>query len=169
MFLEAELMPFLKNARQGDESEEEDDKNEDRKEDEKKLEEEVTPVDPRTGERLGPRRGPNFKLDTEFPWIKEGISDVDRMITENVGAPTELLNKYKEFEDILNTSATEKVKQLFEPKSPIEDVREALDYFEQKYFDILNCSNNLVNFPIFKVEAQDLKNKLSKKAKRHKR
>ena len=131
----------------------------------RKLEEEVTPVDPRTGERLGPRRGPNFKLDTEFPWINEGISDVDRMITENVGAPTELLNKYKEFEDILNTSATEKVKQLFEPKSPIEDVREALNYFEQKYFDILNCSNNLVNFPIFKVEAQDLKNKLSKKAK----
>lgn len=162
-FLESELMPFLKDAHQGDESDEEEEKKE-KTEEEKKLEDEETPIDAETGERLGPRRGPNFKLDADFPWIREGIAEVDRMINENVDAPTQLLNKYKEFEDILKTSKRDKVNSLFEPKVPITEIREALDYYDQRYADILNCSNNFVDFPIFKVEAKHLKEKLAEQA-----
>lgn len=158
-------MPFLKDLNKNEESDEEEDKKEaDKTEEEKKLEEDVTPIDSETGERLGPRRGPNFKLDYDFSWIKEGIEEVNKMVNDNIGAPTDLLNKYKEFEVILKTSKKEKVTSLFEPKKPLQEIREALEFYDQTYEDILNTSNNYVNFPIFKVEAKSLKEKLADQA-----
>lgn len=160
-FLEAELMPFLKDKHQGEDSDE-DNKNEEKVE-EKNLDEE-TPIDPETGERLGPRRGPNFKLDSNFIWIKQGLAEVDRMINENVHGPISLLNLYKEFEPILKSSKTEKVKALFEPKEPLSKIREEVEYYDKTYYDILNASNDEVEFPIFKVEAGHLKKQLSDQA-----
>lgn len=156
-FLEAELMPFLKDKHENEESDEE-------KQQEKPINEDETPVDPESGERLGPRRGPNFKLDRDFIWIKEGMAEVQRMIDENRGGPTDLLNQYKEFEIILRSSKTEKVKELFEPKLPLDKIREAVKYYDQTYYDILNTSNDEVEFPIFKVEAAHLKRHLSDQA-----
>mmetsp|Transcript_42325 Transcript_42325/g.49281 ORF Transcript_42325/g.49281 Transcript_42325/m.49281 type:complete len:517 (+) Transcript_42325:805-2355(+) len=174
-FLEAELMPFLKDARQNEESD--DDKNEDKKEEENENEnenedaegderraEEITPVDPDTGERLGPRRGANFKLDHDFPWIKQGLEEVNRMISENVDGPTQLLNQYKEFEPILRASKTEKVASLFEPKQPLEVIRNEVEHLNQTYYDILNTSNSEVDFPIFRIEVKHLKEKLADQA-----
>jgi len=165
-FLESELMPFLKNFSQNEESDDDDNKKEEKNEEDKKLEEEETPVDPNTGERLGPRRGPNFKLDSDFSWIKSGVQKVTEMINANIDAPTELLNKYKEFEVILKTSKKEKVSSLFDEKKPIEEIREELEFYEKTYFDICNTSNDYVDFPIFKIEAKSLKEKLAEQAQK---
>lgn len=159
-FLESELMPFLKDKNDNEDSDEDQKADEEGKgeteeaknakaiKDEKKDEaddkndEDETPVDEKTGERLGPRRGPNFKLDHEFIWIKEGLAEVDRMINENVHGPTELLNKYRQFETILKSSKSEKVNSLFEPKQPIESIREQIEFYDKTYYDILNTSND---------------------------
>ena len=86
------------------------------------------------------------------------------MIQENVQGPTELLNKYRLFETILKSSKSEKVNSLFEPKQPIEVIREQIEFYDKTYYDILNTSNDEEAFPIFKVEAKKLKNDLSNQA-----
>ena len=164
-YLESELMPFLKDSTQNEESDDEEKKHK-ATEAEARIEEETTPIDPETGERLGPRRGPSLKLDSEFIWIKEGIAEVNRMIEENIEAPTNLLNKYKEFDDILRTSKTKKVDSLFKEKVPIEEIRTALEYYEDTYANILNTSNDYIDFPIFKIEAKHLKENLSEQTDR---
>ena len=159
-YLEAELLPFLKDKRQNKESDEE--AKEENKIDDDKFED--TAIDPETGEALGPRRGANFKLDSDFTWIREGIEEVERIFNENIIGPTELLNKYKEFEPVLKASKSEKVNSLFEPKQELEVIRNEVEYLNQVYFDILNASNCEVDFPIFRVETKHVKEKLAEQA-----
>lgn len=159
-FLEAELMPFLKDIRQNKELDD-DAKDESKNEDDRNEE---TTVDPETGLALGPRRGANFKLDHEFVWIKEGMEEVDRLVNENIHGPLALLNKFKEFEPVLKASKSEKVASLFDPKQDILVIRKEVEYLSQVYFDILNASNSEVDFPLFRVETKHVKEKLSDQA-----
>ena len=162
-FLEPELMPFLKD--QEEEEDSDDGKNPKKKEIEDiKAEPEVTLMNPETQVRLGPRRGPSFELDFEFPWIQDGLEEINRMIDENIGAPLELLEKYKEFEPIMKASKTKKVNSLFQPKQPLDVIKRELEYYNQAYFDILNTSNDKVELPLFRVEAGKLKKTLSEQA-----
>lgn len=56
---------------------------------------------------------PNFKIDHEFPWIKQATTDLKQMMDENIIEPSELLNEYKKHEYILNVSVKEVIDDLF--------------------------------------------------------
>jgi dynein heavy chain len=165
-FLEFELMPFLKNKKEveSDDEDEKEDEKDNKKEKEDELDKEITPIDEETGERIGTRKGPNFKIDRDFPWIKEGIDQVKQMIEENIHGPLDLLEQYRKFDSILTTSKKKKEKELFDPKQPLERIREEVEFYHQAYFDIMNLSNAEVDFNIFRVDAGKLKSKMCQRA-----
>ena len=92
------------------------------------------------------------------------------MIAENVVEPEALLAKYKKYEYILNVNKKDFVNNLFkrkikeegdQPKAPIEEIRAALEKFHVAEMEIMNISNDVINYPFFRVMAGDLKNKLA--------
>jgi len=56
---------------------------------------------------------PNFKINREFPWIKEAIIQLNQMINSNVSGPNALLEEYKKYEYILNIDKKELIDDLF--------------------------------------------------------
>ena len=95
------------------------------------------------------------------------------MIDENVIDPEALLEKYKKYEYVLNVNKKDFVANLFpkkskeeggEDKKDIEEISEALEKFHVAEMEILNISNDVINYPLFRVMAKDLKTKLADQA-----
>lgn len=51
---------------------------------------------------LKKEKQPNFPMTEEFPWVIDAQEKMKEMFDENIVGPLDLLNKYKEFEYILN-------------------------------------------------------------------
>ena len=65
-----------------------------------------------------------------------------------------MLERYKKYEYILNIDRKKLMKELFgENKAPLEELRERIKHFDQANYDILNLSNDIVDFPLFRVMA----------------
>ena len=93
------------------------------------------------------------------------MGGIEEMFQENIVGPLELLDKYKKYEYILNVDRKQLIKSLFgEEKAPLNVLRERIQHFEQAYMEILNLSNNVVDFPLFRVMAAKLKDQLSNQA-----
>lgn len=120
---------------------------------------------------------PSFKLTEEFKedyqWISDARDQLTAMIDENVVEPEALLEKYKKYEYILAINKKNFVLNLFpkktkeeggEDKKDIEEISEALKKFNEAEQEILNISNDVVNYPLFRVMAGDLKTKLADQA-----
>ena len=95
------------------------------------------------------------------------------MIDENIVEPEALLAKYKKYEYILNVNKKDFVNNLFkrkikeegdEPKAPKEEIHAALQKFHDAEMEIMNISNDVIDYPFFRVMAGDLKLKLSEQA-----
>ena len=95
------------------------------------------------------------------------------MIEENIVGPKALLAQYKEYEYILNIDKKAFVKNLFnkkiteenlEPKADIDEIKEALVMFDTAEMEIMNISNDVVDYPFFRVMAGELKLKLAEAA-----
>ncbi len=56
---------------------------------------------------------PNFAITESFPWIVEAAKKIEDMFNENIVGPLELLEKYKQYEYILNVDKKALVKELF--------------------------------------------------------
>jgi hypothetical protein len=85
---------------------------------------------------------------------------------ENIKAPLDLLAKFKEFETLAKSSKTKIKRELFdgEEKASIETLREQLQKYDEDYFTIMNLSNDVVDFPIFRVMTGKMKKELGDKA-----
>lgn len=89
------------------------------------------------------------------------------MFQENIKGPMELLEKYKKYEYILNIDRKKLMKELFgENKAPLEELRERIKHFDQAHYDILNLSNDIIDFPLFRVMAQSMKSGLARQAEK---
>ncbi|PCI27099.1 hypothetical protein COB52_05370 [Candidatus Kaiserbacteria bacterium] len=108
---------------------------------------------------------PNFKLDLNFPWFQDALDKVSNMLEENIIAPLALLDTYKEFEFVAKTSKTKLVKDLFggEEQATIEELRAKLAEYDEAHDKIMNLSNGIVEFPIFRVMAGKMKKELGDK------
>lgn len=109
---------------------------------------------------------PNFPLNEEFPWILKAKEGIDEMFQENIKGPYELLQKYKLYEYILNVDKKALVKELFggEEKAPLDELRSRIKHYDTAYYEILNLSNDIVDYPLFRVMAQNMKQNLSHQA-----
>jgi len=121
-----------------------------------------------------PRKEPQacFELSPEFPWIQEAQEQIKKLVEENMVQPAGLLEKYKKFTDILSVSKKALSKELFgdqkqegeaSEKAHIDKLREAIAHYDKAYYDILNLSNDVVDFPLVRVMAGALKKKLADK------
>lgn len=123
---------------------------------------------------------PCFNLTDEFPWIKEAKEQIKKLVDENIGEPAALLEKYKKYSEILNVSKSKLSKELFgDPKKEVKEVkegeeaeggkasidklREVISHYNQAYYEILNLSNDVVDFTLVRVMAGSLKKKLAEK------
>lgn len=87
------------------------------------------------------------------------------MFEDNIKGPQELLVKFKKYEEILNVDKRTLVKELFgEEKKPLDELRQAVTYYDKAYYEIMNLSNDVVDFPLFRVMAKDMKEGLGKQA-----
>lgn len=77
------------------------------------------------------------------------------MIEENIKGPLELLEKYKKYEYILNVDKKALLKELFngDEKAPLNEIREKIMHYKIAYDDIMNLSNDVVDYPLFRVMA----------------
>ena len=94
------------------------------------------------------------------------MSKIEGMFAENILGPLELLEKYKQYEYILNVVRKNLIKELFggEQKATIQELREKILHYEKAYNEILNLSNDIVDFPLFRVMAGKMKEQLSQQA-----
>lgn len=88
------------------------------------------------------------------------------MFNDNIVGPLELLEKYKKYEYILNVDSKQLIKDLFngEQKATLKELREQIHHYEVAYHEILNLSNDIVDFPLFRVIATKMKESLSHQA-----
>lgn len=76
------------------------------------------------------------------------------MFEANIKGPLELLKKYKEYEYILNVDKKKLHKELFgEEKASLQELRERLLHYDKAHLEIMNLSNDIVDFPLFRVMA----------------
>ena len=115
----------------------------------------------------------SFYLEPEFPWLVNAREKIERIYEENIVEPEALLAKYKKFEFVLNVDKKALINNLFkregdtargENKAPYEEIREQIERFNQAEYEILNVSNDVVDFPLFQIHAKDLKQKLASDA-----
>ena len=117
---------------------------------------------------LQKEKTPNFPLDESFPWIQDALRQIEEMYEENKAGPLELLNKYKQYEYILNVDKNALVKDLFKPdeKATIERLREEISHYDKAANEIMNLSNDVEDFTLFRVMAQSMKQNLSRQAEK---
>lgn len=60
------------------------------------------------------------------------------------------------------------LKELFngDEKAPLNEIREKIQHYKQAYDEIMNLSNDIVDFPLFRVMAQNMKNNLGHQAEK---
>jgi hypothetical protein len=87
------------------------------------------------------------------------MQKIEQMFAENVVGPIKLLETYKNYEYILNVDRKALIKDLFggEQKATIQELKEKILHYEQAYNEILNLSNDVVDFPLFRVMAAKMK------------
>jgi hypothetical protein len=62
---------------------------------------------------LQKEKQPNFPITESFPWVVDAIKKIEDMFAENIVGPQELLEKYKQYEYILNVDKKNLIKELF--------------------------------------------------------
>lgn len=126
---------------------------------------------------------PNFEIpkdeaelkQKDLYWIIEAKQAISRMVKENMVAPQALLDQYKKYEFVLNVDSKELLESLFnvpdQPnnKMPLETIKEEIHRFHEAEEEILNISNNLNDFPMFRVKAEKLKRSLAGYARKLKK
>jgi uncharacterized protein Smg (DUF494 family) len=113
---------------------------------------------------------PNFKINKEFPWIKEALVKLNFMLDQNVGGPNELLEEYKKYEYVLNVDKKALVDDLFkggenkDEKKTLEEIEAQIQHYAQAYYEIMTLKEDEVKFNIFKVVVKRLKQDLGEQA-----
>jgi len=62
---------------------------------------------------LQKEKQPNFPITEDFPWVVDAMKKIDAMFAENIVGPLQLLEKYKQYEYILNVDKKALIKELF--------------------------------------------------------
>ena len=85
---------------------------------------------------LQKEKRPNFPIDDQFPWIMDSQSKINEIFEENIEEPQQLLNKYKEFEYILNVDRKVIIGQLFDKdnKAHLDQIKETVADYDKAYF-----------------------------------
>ena len=103
---------------------------------------------------------PSFELPGSFVWLQDASNQLQDIFNANIIEPNKLLDEYKKYEDIINIDKKKMIAGLFkrEPteenpnkKAPHDEIHEALERFHVAEYEILNISNDTVDFPIFRV------------------
>jgi dynein heavy chain len=114
---------------------------------------------------LQKEKQPNFPITEDFPWVVDALAKIQSMFQENIVGPNELLEKYKQYEYILNVDRKQLIKDLFgESKAAIKDIRDQIKHYDDAYMAILNLSNDVVDYPMFRVMTAKMKEQLSHQA-----
>lgn len=105
----------------------------------------------------------SFDLNPDFVWIQEAKAQIQSMFSDNQVAPNELLDKYKKYEYILNIKPDRLKREMFPKakegetvitaKASYDEISEKLFQFHKHEYEILNISNDVVNFPVFQIKA----------------
>jgi hypothetical protein len=51
---------------------------------------------------LDKKQQSNFKIDESNMWVQDAIKNLNKLISENLSGPNELLERYKKFEYVLH-------------------------------------------------------------------
>ena len=121
----------------------------------------------------------------ELHWILDAKQAISEMVRENMAGPQELLDMYKKYEFVLNINSKELAESMFKlpesedgsikkdepiyPSANLAQIREQIERFYVAEDEILNISNNTMEFPMFRVQADRLKKQLAEKAREIKR
>lgn len=112
----------------------------------------------------------NFKIDTNFPWIKSATDQLSLMFDENSPQPNDLLENFKKYEYVMNVDKKELIDKLFkrgeskEEKAELEEIRAEAQHYEDAYMQIMTLAEDEVNFRLFRVVTKKLKNELAEQA-----
>jgi len=97
----------------------------------------------------------------------EAVTTIEAMIEENIKGPLTLLEQYKKYEYILNVDKKALLKELVgEEKAPLGVLRERIEHYRQAHYEIMNLSNDVVDYPLFRVMAQNMKTNLGNQAEK---
>lgn len=63
----------------------------------------------------------------------------------------------------MNVDKKALIKELFggEEKASLEELRNRIKHYDNAFYEILNLSNDIVDFPLFRVMAHNMKSNLS--------
>ena len=98
------------------------------------------------------------------------------MYEENIKEPIAIMELYKKYEYLLNVSKNDLVDSLLSNKEQLEAtggksgkvslelIREQIQKYHDAAEEILNLSNDFIDTPMFRVQCQKMKKKLSETA-----
>jgi hypothetical protein len=113
---------------------------------------------------------PNFKINSDFAWIKDANSKLSELIDDNISTPNELLDSYKEYEYIMNVDKREMVDNLFktgpnkDEKVSLQEIKDQITHYDDAYYTIMTLSEDDVKMKLFQVATTKLKFELSDQA-----
>lgn len=112
----------------------------------------------------------NFAINDEFPWVVDAKQKIQSMAESNMVGPMALLQQYKKYEFLLNVDEKAVKKDLFNndklmeetgnKKASIEVIHEEILKYHVAADEIQKISNNIMDYPMFRVQAQKIKEKL---------
>jgi hypothetical protein len=116
----------------------------------------------------------NFPIDKAFPWVTDAQQKIAEMFEENIKEPIGILDQFKKYEYLLNVDKKELVESLFENKELLETtgsskadinvIRDAINSYHIASEEIQNMSNDFIDTPMFRIQAQKMKDTLASSA-----
>ena len=87
---------------------------------------------------MAPQR-PNFPITADFPWVVDAREKITAMFEENIMEPLSILDKFKQYEYLLNIDNKELIDKLFNDKerkeetgsgkAPLEEIQAAIEKY----------------------------------------
>lgn len=116
----------------------------------------------------------NFPITDDFSWIVDAKAKIMAMTEANTVGPLALLQQYKKYEFLLNVDEKQVKKDLFNnaaleeetgsKKADIDTIKAEIMKYHVAADEILRVSNNMMDFPMFRVQANKIKDKLYRSA-----
>jgi dynein heavy chain len=112
------------------------------------------------------QKSPSFHVTPDNPWVVSAKAALVGALEAYSQGPKALLEEYKQFEWLVKLDSHHYIKTLFEKRLSPAKLNSELHRFSKAEYDVLNTSNDFVDFDLFQIKCADLKELVSKRAEK---
>ena len=123
-----------------------------------KLEFDLTPF-------MNIKKRPSFKVYESDAWLHDSQAEISRILDYYLGVPKQILNKFKEYEWIVQLEIERHIDTLFSEEPNTDEIHSLLQNVQESMLNVETLNNDTVNLRFFQLECAGLKSQICKKGK----